>query len=469
MYIVTHQNINTGYILPPKDNTNIKYILPAIANTKTNKNKDKTRIKIYKKYLHLLHNQHQNSAQTFTASHTMTFRLKNFIAKNGERFTQIYEADNPGFPLFHPTLYCALELRNNITHKTQKNHMRTIKKILTWGQNMKIPIDSRFEKNEFLSMAECRSLVNFLAIKRNSTTGDTICNAKINDALITSSKYLVWLAFTICGTKLSSQAKESIALMEAEILRQKRKKGSSAAASRKIIAKKLSTKMETELKNIFSSLLSINTDNPNLKIYFRTMICLQILYETGMRIGELLSLQLSSYDDGTGGDEPSLSVKRSHDDPKDDRVNQPTAKTLERMLSISEDLNSKITYYLDKHRQYIPGVGFELDDFIFVNHIRGNRQGKAVQCSAFENSISRIREKNHKLKGLHPHLLRHHWNYLFSIEAKSLGFSQERTRTTREYCMGWADNSQQSARYNLRDIQEDAMKIGKKIANDTTR
>lgn len=399
----------------------------------------------------------------------MTYKLKNFIAKNGERFTQIYDADNLGFPVFHPTLYCALELRNNITHKTQKGRMHIIKKILTWGQNMNIPLDSRFEKQQFFSMAECRSLVNFLAIKRNSTNGETICNTKFNDAIITSSKYIVWLAFIICGTNLSPKAKESIARMEAEILRQTRKKGSSAAASRKIIGKKISSEMETELKNIFSSLLSINTEKPNVKIYFRNMICLQILYETGMRVGELLSLQLSSYDDGTGGDEPSLSVKRRHDDPKDDRVNQPTAKTLERILSISEDLNSKITCYLDKHRQYIPGVGFDLEDYIFVNHIRGIRQGKAVQCSAFENSISRIKEKNRKLKGLHPHLLRHHWNYLFSIEAKSLGLSQERTRTTREYSMGWAENSQQSARYNLRDIQEDAMKIGRKIANDTTR
>lgn len=399
----------------------------------------------------------------------MTLKLKNFIAKNGERFTQIYDVDIPGFPLFHPTLYCALELRNNITHKTQQIRMYTIKKILTWGQNMKIPIDSRFENHRFLTMAECRCLVNFLAIKKNSTTGDTICNTKINDALITSSQYLVWLAYIICGTNLSPQTKESIALMKTEILRQKRKKGSSAAASQKIIAKKISTKMETELKIIFSSLLSINTEISNLKVYFRNIICIQILYETGMRIGELLSLQLSSYEDGTGGDEPSLSIKRSHDNPNDDRVNQPTAKTLERILSISEDLNSKITHYLENHRQHIPGAGFDSEDFIFVNHIQGIRQGKAIQYSAFENAISRIREKNHKLKGLHPHLLRYHWNYLFSIEAKSLGFSNERARTTREYIMGWVENSQQSARYNLRDIQEDAMKIGKKIANDTTR
>lgn len=399
----------------------------------------------------------------------MTFKLRSFIAKNGERFTQIYDADNLGFPQFHPTLYCALELRNNITHSTQKSRMYIIKKILTWAQSTKISIESRFERHKLLSMSECINLVNFLALKKNSTSGEVICNSKINEALTTTSKYLVWLAHIICGIHLSPQLKESILMMEEEILRQKRKKGSSAAESRKLIAKKMNANMERELQTIFSSLVSINTDNSNSKIYFRNMICLQIFYETGIRIGELLSLQLSSFDDGTGGNEPSLSIKRWHDDPNDDRVAQPTAKTLERIISISEDLSKKITHYLENHRQHIPHVGFELNDFIFVNHIRGIRQGKAVQCSSFENCISRIRKNNYKLKGLHPHLFRHHWNYLFSIEAKSLGYTNERTRTTREYCMGWTDGSQQSARYNLRDIQEDAMKIGRKIANDTAR
>jgi integrase len=399
----------------------------------------------------------------------MALKVKSFIAKNGERFTQIYDTDLPGFPLFYPTLYCALELTSNIKHKTQKTRMYVIKKILEWSRSMQIALDTRFENLRFLTKAECRLLVNFLILKKNSKEGDTICNSKANDAILVAAKYLPWLAYTVCGTHVSESTKDSISLMETEILRQKRKKGSSAAKSRKIIAKKIDEIVEAELKRIFSNLLLIKKKSIISETYIRNIICLEILYETGIRLGELLSLQLSSFDNGTGGNEPSLSVVRGHDNPNDDRVDQPTPKTLERTIAISEDLSKKITYYLDTIRQHIPNVGFDSEDFIFVNHIRGPRQGKAVQYSSFENAIARIRTKNITLKGLHPHLLRHHWNYLFSIEAELLGYSEEKERAIREYYMGWVDNSAQSARYNLRKIQEDAMKIGRRIANDTKR
>ena len=51
--------------------------------------------------------------------------------------------------------------------------------------------------------------------------------------------------------------------------------------------------------------------------------------------------------------------------------------------------------------------------------------------------------------------------------ATKSGMSEAEERATREYCMGWKDNSPSSKRYNRRYIQEKALTIGLQIAKDT--
>jgi len=54
----------------------------------------------------------------------------------------------------------------------------------------------------------------------------------------------------------------------------------------------------------------------------RTVVMLQILYETGMRRGELLALKLKNFLESTGGPGACLAIERNDHDEFDSRVAQ---------------------------------------------------------------------------------------------------------------------------------------------------
>lgn len=93
---------------------------------------------------------------------------------------------------------------------------------------------------------------------------------------------------------------------------------------------------------------------------------LRILYETGMRRGELLSLKIKHFVEASGGDSAYLSIETNHSDEYDRRVNQPVAKTLGRDLPISERLEGQIIEYRTLYRSELPNVGHSDNDFLFA-------------------------------------------------------------------------------------------------------
>lgn len=56
----------------------------------------------------------------------MSLEIKSFIAKNGERFSQLYSRDDP-WPLFYPTAFIVRSVRQSCTASTQTVHLEAIK------------------------------------------------------------------------------------------------------------------------------------------------------------------------------------------------------------------------------------------------------------------------------------------------------------------------------------------------------
>ncbi len=398
------------------------------------------------------------------------FKIKTFIAKNGERISQLYDTEKGGFPLYYPTAYIARSIRTNSTHETQKVHLEAIKRLYEWTIFQEIDLTKRFQQHSFLRLNEIDSLSNYLGAKRTGAKGQTISRSKHNIYINYSKNFLDWLAKEVITSTNNVTVKNDIEqqkkAMENKI---NRKCGSKSARNQRIITKFLPEDTYLELidlfKNPFKNLLKTCNKGPRI----RNITMLIIIYETGMRLGELLSLKMSSFEESRGSTHSSINIERNHNDIFDSRENQPVVKTLGRQVPITEATENLIIEYRDNWRAEIPNVGFSENDFLFINHRAGPSQGKPITKTSFNSAINNLKKLFPALEPLHPHLLRHDWNYRFSKKAKESGLEFEDERKTREYLMGWCHNSEMSLVYDLRYIQEKAHEVGLKVASDVNR
>jgi len=400
----------------------------------------------------------------------MNYTVKTFIASGGERFSQLYEADASGFPLFYPTAFIARSIRPSATHETQKVHLAAIKRVCEWESSRKIDLAMNFHFRRFLSAAEIDDLTSYLRASKARGKGNVISNLKYNTYLAYASGYIRWLTQEVITDYNTHDVRDAVEEQNSMLLEKKRRKtGSKAAREQRIVALKLPAETHNRLLDLFDrpfeSLLQARNSGGRL----RNVVMLRVLYETGMRFGELLSLKLKHFIEAGGDDSAYLDIERNHHDEFDTRLNQPVAKTLGRRVPISESLEQQLMEYRDNWRAEILNVGFSEEDFIFVVHRGGRSQGQALPKTAFSTGLTNLKQVFNALMPVHPHLLRHDWNYRFSQLADREGIPFEEERTLREQLMGWVPGSTMSRRYDSRHIEEKSLEIGRKVASDTAR
>lgn len=414
----------------------------------------------------------------------MALRIKDYKAKDGVRFSLLVDSEGDGFPLYYPTAYISMRVAS-LTAGTQRVNLSCLKKLYDWANEKKINLDHRFSTKKLLTMPEVESLVQAVSRNTKETDGTRIKGTRVRYYLDIVIDYFGWLFehwITDSNTEANSQL---IKRLQASLAERKPNKGSEARAKRRRIAKKLTDAADAALMEMFRSFDEVKAENQEtpkvsasgnlplsnfkLGLAFRNVLALRILYDIGIRLGELLSLRYSDFIPASGGEHAYIRIERNHDDEFDRRMNQPVAKTLGRTLPISEQLEQMMFIYLGRYRAEIPNVGFEDSSFIFVNHKGGENQGREIEIATFRSALAVIINRDKRLKGLHPHLLRHHWNYRFSKDGIEKGLTDQQIREKREHWMGWVAGSQSAHDYDLRNIQESANEYGLAIASDTAK
>ncbi len=184
-----------------------------------------------------------------------------------------------------------------------------------------------------------------------------------------------------------------------------------------------------------------SSENPFKSSKLRNKIIMQILINTGVRIGAVLKLKISDliYDWAN----PRFLLTRTPNDPTDPRKDRPSNKTKALSVSIPLELMNLIKLYIQTVRINHPKSSEH--DFILISE-KGDTSGQPLTY----NSIHKIVGKFGKSIGikLHSHKLRHKWNEIFEDKAKQKGYSPEKIEDLRNYAMGWVENSKMASVYN---------------------
>ncbi|OOR21854.1 tyrosine-type recombinase/integrase [Bacillus cereus] len=145
----------------------------------------------------------------------------------------------------------------------------------------------------------------------------------------------------------------------------------------------------------------------------RDTFLIRLLFETGLRIGETLSLFLEDF---------KFSHQKGHRIRLTDRgelENSAKLKTGEREIFVSQEL-------MDLYDDYMYDVVDELDfktNFVFVK-LRGKNRGKPMTYGDVEALFKRLRQKIGL--NIHPHLFRHTHATMYYQETKDIKQVQER-------------------------------------------
>ncbi|WP_310079839.1 site-specific integrase [Caulobacter sp. BE254] len=173
----------------------------------------------------------------------------------------------------------------------------------------------------------------------------------------------------------------------------------------------------------------------------RNFLILRLLYDLGIRRGELLAVRLEDIDVR----QCRLSVRRRPDNPKDPRRRQPVAKTEERILEIQPDLAADLSRYILASRQALPAA--RKHGFLFID----TRHGAPLSASGLDKIFTQFRTVDGLPADLTSHVLRHDWNDRFSALMDTKGVKPGDEQRLRMYLQGWTWTGS-AQRYNRRHI-----------------
>ncbi len=189
-------------------------------------------------------------------------------------------------------------------------------------------------------------------------------------------------------------------------------------------------------------------------IQLRNLLVIEILRQTGIRIGEVLNLKVRDIDHV----KREMSIRRRHDAIEDPRIDQPLVKTDGRIIPLSPFLTDLVIQYVAL-RRVVPGA--KKHQYLFVTHKAGPTQGRPMTQSAVDFMFETIAEADEQLSHLTAHKFRHFFSSELAGEQVSQGTdpnSRELHRRTRNYIAGRKAHSEVDSLYTEYDTKQQARK-----------
>jgi integrase len=405
----------------------------------------------------------------------MMYKLEILIFDNGERYIILMGED--GMPHFYVTLYVTSELRSKDAVNTIANRLKAILWLFEWEKKHDRCLAEEFEQAQFLTIGDILSLRDHMKLnaveQKKHDTGKAklkrrVINLNDSTSIITTvasvsrdhqynrmtamAEYLHFLATVTNQFRNNPTVTKAIRDMS-EALKKHRPKGRGRNVADELDSSSLPDGLLDEFMDI------ANIDNPlnpfkSPTVKLRNYLIFRLLRETGIRRGEVLSLDMSYLE--LHGDKPFIWIRRKHDDKYDPRTRQPVSKTKERKYPISKDTAQLLDDYILNERVSTPNT--TKHPYLFVTHRKCATQGQPISGSYFNNDIiGMMKNVDTRFSVIHAHLFRHEWNFSFSEKCEAAGIPPEEAAKMRMHLMG--HSSEKSGEiYNKRYVKEKANK-----------
>lgn len=423
-------------------------------------------------------------------------KRKEFIETSGERFSLL--VDENGIPDFWITLFMTTVVRS-YTHSTQRAYISHLYHLSLWEEKIQTCLSDRlitasqnkgsngirfFSHSEVQSLAEHCKLQTKAARKLNSSNNKviqfkkptskvpllTVSIAQQNQRIKVVAEYFEFLANNLLRNKASFSSYVDIIKETKEWLLSKKPKGGSRKTTFDPDAKAPPPEVFFKVMELVRPL---NDKNPFTELVKnRNYLLFRLLYETGLRSGEILQLKITDIKFSQN----LIEVRRKHNDLEDTyRSIEPNAKTLERDIYITPELAEEIRAYVIKERPLMRNANKH--SFLFVSN-KGKSAGNPISLIQFSRIVEKVAEdenladfiKKHGFKGarrITRHGFRHDFNNRLSIsidknneKAREEGrlhdvISEKQELERRMYLMGHKNESSSSI-YNLRHTKKQA-------------
>ncbi|WP_417538282.1 tyrosine-type recombinase/integrase [Marinomonas sp.] len=376
-------------------------------------------------------------------------RIEMVKFKSGERYPFLLQED--GTPDFWVTHFVTQKLRKNSAARTIEGYLTNIRHLKKWEQiNDRDLLEEIYEgkvpnREDIKRILEhCYLRSTSLEIDKASKVVDMskYSSSTVEDLpTISRGQYVTRIGHITDYLHFIGQErvkhKPTATMLFDQLDKMSKLLKSGLPKSR---ARKLKFDRSTIPDDAFEDFVSVadpySKYNPfkNKAVRFRNYLIVQILNETGFRVGEVVGLQIG--DIGQDIDKPTLTVERRHDNEHDPRKREPTAKTKGRSNQISKELRDLLMDYVKYCRSQTNL--FHTHPYIFVSHKdkQGSYEsGTPITTQTVTDLFSLIRQANpERFMGITPHQFRHYFNHRLSkqLDDKRREIRQEVERLERE-------------------------------------
>lgn len=363
------------------------------------------------------------------------------MLSGGERLPALFDGAT-GQPLFDPLVYVTTRLRGRAAN-TIHQHVVALARLLAFCGERRIELPERVRSGRLLALHELDGLFGAIGTPkgRGGSKSPQRALSRVTSAnrLRAIRAYLSWLT----TRRLHQLAHEGADYGRYQIARDRFiAEFDARLPSVRVNASTKSGLTPRERERLLDAVDPSSRANPWRRSSARSRngLIVRLLYELGVRRGELLALRLEDFN----ARESRLGIVRRPDNPKDPRRKQPVVKTAERVLQLSSGLAEDLLQYVLRDRA--PLVKGR-HGFVFV----ATRNGAPLSASGLDKVFTQLRTVKGLPRSLTSHTLRHDWNDRFSATADEKRIAAGDEMRLRKYLQGWRwDGSAQ--RYNRRHI-----------------